>query len=293
MKTTELIAVTGATGVQGGALAHLLLDSGKRVRALTRDPDSAAALSLRARGAEIAAADFDDETALDSALRGARAVFLMSTPFGTDAATEVRQGAAVIDAATRSGVEQVVFSSVAHADRATGVPHFDSKFEIERHLAGTDLAWTVLGPAKFMDNYGGGHAAALLGQGRLALPLSADRSVALIAAADIAAMAALALADPDRMSGVRVDIAGDERTPVQQAETFAAVLGRPVRFDRVPHEQALRYGADLAAMFAYFDQVGLDVDTAALHETYPEVGWHTFDQWVAGHDWSAVPRRAS
>ena len=38
----------------------------------------------------------------------------------------------------------------------------------------------------------------------------------------------------------------------------------------------------------YFDNVGLDVDTAALRETYPEVGWHTFEQWLAGSDWPQV-----
>ncbi|MGY0233805.1 NmrA/HSCARG family protein [Longispora urticae] len=288
MQMTSPIAVTGATGVQGGALARLLLDRGQPVRALTRTPESPAARELRRRGAEVVPADFDDAGSLDAALRGSRALFLMSTPFGTDPATEVRQGRAAVDAAVRAGVGQLVFSSVAHADRATGVPHFDSKYQVERHLAGTDLNWTVLGPGKFMDNYAGGWSAGLLRHGRLALPLSADRSVALVCAADIAGMAALAFAEPDRLARVRVDIAGDERTPLEQAGTFARAVGRPVTFERVPDEIARGYGEDLAAMFAYFDTVGLDVDPAALRTAYPEVGWHTFDDWVAAQDWSHV-----
>ncbi|GAA4028547.1 NmrA/HSCARG family protein [Allokutzneria multivorans] len=277
MKISSPIAVTGATGVQGGALATLLLDRGQAVRALTRDPASSAARALRDRGAEVVRADFDDPVSLDAALSGCRALFLMSTPFGTDAANEIRQGVAAIDAAVRADVQHVVFSSVAHADRGTGVPHFDSKYEIEQYLARAGLAWTVLGPAKFMDNYATGWAASLLSEGRLVLPLSADRSIALVCAADIAGMAALAMAEPERFAGVRVDIAGDQRTPVEQAESFAAVLGRPVAFERV---EARGYGDDLAAMFDYFDTVGLDVDTAALRAEYPEVGWRTFDQWL-------------
>jgi uncharacterized protein YbjT (DUF2867 family) len=281
MKT--LIAVTGATGAQGGALAHLLLDRGLPVRGLTRNPDHAE--ELRARGAEITFADFDDPASLRAALSGCRALFLMSTPFGTSVETEVQQGKTTVDAAVHAGVEHVVFSSVAHADRATGVPHFDSKYEIERHLAASPLTWTVLGPAKFMDNYASARSAGLLRQGLLALPMSADRPVALVCCADIAGMAALALAEPDRFAGVRVDIAGEEATPAAQAEAFSAELGHPVVFQQVPDERARSYGDDLAAMFRYFDKVGLDVDTEALRRNYPEVGWHTFAEWLAGREW--------
>lgn len=280
MKT--LIAVTGATGAQGGALAHLLLDRGLPVRALTRNPAGAA--ELRTRGAEVAFADFDDPASLQAALTGCRSLFLMSTPFGTSVETEVRQGVATVDAAVWAGIEHVVFSSVAHADRATGVPHFDSKYEIERHLAASPLAWTVLGPAKFMDNYAIARSAGLLRQGVLALPMAADRPVALVYCADIAGMAALALTEPERFTGVRVDIAGEEATPAAQAEAFTAVLGHPVAFQQVPDERARGYGDDLAAMFRYFDKVGLDVDTEALRRNYPEVGWHTFAEWLAGRD---------
>jgi len=285
MQTTAPIAVTGATGTQGGALARLLLDRGHPVRALTRHPGSDAARALAARGAEVAQADFADPASIKDALQGCRALFLMTTPFGTDADTEAAQGIASIDAAIAAGVEQLVFSSVAHADRGTGVPHFDSKYAVERHLASTDLDWTVIGPAKFMDNYASGYAARLLKEGKLALPLSPGRSIALVCAEDIAGMAAVALTDPGRLSGRRIDIAGEELTGPEQAAAFSARLGWPVHFVPVPHEQARAWGEDLAAMFAYFDNVGLDVDTAALREEFPEVGWHTFADWLGTGNW--------
>jgi hypothetical protein len=95
-------------------------------------------------------------------------------------------------------------------------------------------------------------------------------------------MAAMALADPDRFAGVRLDIAGEETTPAAQAEALSAAAGHPVVFHRVPDGQARGYGDDLAAMFRYFDRVGLDVDTETLRRDYPEVGWHTFPDWLAG-----------
>jgi uncharacterized protein YbjT (DUF2867 family) len=212
----------------------------------------------------------------------------MSTPFGTGHATETRQAIAVIDAAVRAGVPQLVFSSVAHADRATGIPHFDSKYLVEQHLTTTTLNWTVIGPGKFMDNYLSDYASRLLRDGRLTLPLTPNQPVAYICAADIAAMAALAIAEPNRMSRRRIDIAGCEITPIEEAAAFAAILGHTVTFEQVPHEQAVKYGADLAAMFAYFRTPGLDVNTAALRAEFPEIGWHTFSQWLETCDWSAA-----
>ncbi|WP_027344236.1 NmrA/HSCARG family protein [Hamadaea tsunoensis] len=282
MKT---FAITGATGTQGGTLAHLLLDRGHPVRALTRSVDAPAAQALKARGAEIAYADFADPASLTTAFQGVDSVFLMTTPFGTDVETEIRHGSATIDAAARAGVGHIVFSSVAHADRATGVPHFDSKYAVERHLVASGLDWTILGPAKFMDNFTTGYAARMLAAGDFALPLAADRSIALICAADIAGLAALALTEPERLSGKRIDIAGEETTPLRMAEAFTAAVGHEVTFQATPAEQSRAWGEDLYKMFRYFDTVGLDVDVTALRREYPEVGWHTFADWLATRTW--------
>jgi len=286
----EPYTVTGATGVQGGALARLLLDRDLPVRALTRNPSSPTAQALRDRGADIAYADFDDRLSLEAAFHGSRAVFLMGTPFGTDVDTEIKQGITAVDAAAKAGVPHLVYSSVAHADRATGVPHFDSKHQIENHLAASGLGWTVIGPAMFLDNFAGDWAASQLHQGTLALPLSSGRSVAVICARDIAAMAAIALTSPERLHGRRIDIAGHMLTPLDMAKAFTAAVGHPVTYQRVPDDIARSYGPDIHAMFTYFDTVGLDVDTDALHRDFPEVGWHTMPQWLSTHDWSAARR---
>ena len=280
------VAVTGATGAQGGATARALLAYGHRVRALTRDPASAAANELRALGADVVRADFDDTASLDAALEGADALFAMSTPFGTGLDTEIRQGVALLDRAASAGVGHIVFTSATNADRSTGIPHFESKAVIEAHLRGLGVPWTVLGPAAFLDNWTGGWTMEGLREGVFALPMPADRPLAVISAADIGAMAALVIDRREEFAGRRVDIASDEVTPARIGEAIARASGRQVAYREVPLAVTETYSTDLAAMFRYFTETGMDVDVAELRRAYPEVGWRGVDEWAAGVDWN-------
>ncbi|GAB7030858.1 NmrA/HSCARG family protein [Streptomyces sp. NPDC021749] len=284
------VAVTGATGAQGGAAARALLAAGHRVRALTRRPDSPAADTLRGLGADVCHADFDDRRSLLAACTGADSLFAVTSPFGTgtDTATEVRHGKALVDTAAKARLGHVVFTSAAHADRDTGIPHYESKHEIEQYLRTAGVPWTVIAPAAFMDNYAGGWILDGLRQGTFGWPMPTDRPLTLIPAADIGAFAALAFQRRDDFAGRRIDIASDEHTPGRMAEIIAAAMGRPVVHQEVPLDHVRARSADLAAMFAYFATAGLDVDVAGLRRDYPEVGWHSFTDWATAQDWPAL-----
>jgi uncharacterized protein YbjT (DUF2867 family) len=277
------IAVTGATGAQGGATVRALVEAGRPVRALTRRTNSPAAERLRHLGAEVAYADFTDRASLDAALAGATALFAVTTPFGTSVEQEVADGITLLDAAAATGtVGHIVFTSAANADRDTGIPHFDSKYRIERHLATLGVAWTVIAPAAFMDQYAEEWTRQGLREGVFSRPMPADRPLALIPTADIGAFAALALTRPGEFAGRRIDLASDERTGRDIATILGAACGREVRYREAPIEYVERFSADLAAMFRYFGTVGLDVDVAGLRHGYPEVGWHTLADWATG-----------
>ncbi|QTD99403.1 NmrA/HSCARG family protein [Streptomyces cyanogenus] len=282
------IAVTGATGAQGGATARAALAAGHRVRALARRPDAPAATALRDLGAEVRHADFDDPASLGTALAGADALFAVTTPFGTGTATEIRQGTALVDAAAGARLGHVVLTSAAHADRGTGIPHYESKWAVEQHLRASGLPWTVIAPAAFMDNYASGWTLDGLRTGVFAWPMPAGRPLTLVPAADIGAFAALVLGRRDDFAGHRIDIASDALTPAQIAAALTTALGRPVTHQEVPLARVRAHSADLAAMFAYFTDAGLDVDVAGLRRAHPEVGWHTFTQWAHGQDWEAL-----
>ena len=288
MSSPPTILVTGATGQQGGALARLLLERGQRVRALTRRADSPAAEALAGRGAELAVGDFDDRASLERAMRGIDAVFLMATPFQAGIEAESRQAITVADAATAAGVSHLVYSSVANADRQTGIPHFDSKYPVERHIQALGIPSTIIGPVFFMDNFAGPFLLPGLREGKLALALPASRKLQQVALADIAGFAALVLERREPFLGRRIDLASDERSGAEVAEILSRVLGRRIEYVELPLEAVRAGSEDTFRMFEWFDQVGFSADIAALRREYPEVGWHSFEDWAKAQDWRAL-----
>ncbi|MET1075393.1 MAG: NmrA family NAD(P)-binding protein, partial [Umezawaea sp.] len=180
----------------------------------------------------------------------------------------------------------------ANADRGTGIPHFDSKQRIEEHLRGSGVRWTVLGPAAFVDDKFGEWSLSGLREGVLGLPLPSDLPLHLITVADIAAVAVLALGRPDRFAGVRLDLAGEALTPVEMAGALSAAIGRPIAHRRPPLDVVERYSPDLAAMFRYFTDPGMDVDLPALRTALPEITWHTYADFVRGLPWDTMLRAA-
>src|SRR5258708_347803 len=175
----KIIAVSGATGQQGGAVARKLLAEGWQVRALTRDVNKPAAQELKSLGAEIVAGDMDNRAELDAAFKGVYGVFsvqnywLHTKDAELDAAFkgvygvfsvqnywlpnvqyegEIKQGKNVADAAKAASVQRLVYSSVGSAHRGMGQKHFDSKWIIEQYIHALDVPYTILRPVAFMDN---------------------------------------------------------------------------------------------------------------------------------------------
>jgi uncharacterized protein YbjT (DUF2867 family) len=180
------VVVTGGTGNQGGAVVKSLLERGHEVRAVTRSTDSAKARELASAAVTLVRASLEDIAALTKALEGATSLFAMTTPFEGGTHAETRQGMSAADAAKAAGVH-LVFSSVGSANRQTGVPHFDSKYKIEEHIARIGVRATVLAPVYFMENLYFGKEQ--LAKGIYATPLSPTRGLAQVAVADIGAVA--------------------------------------------------------------------------------------------------------
>ncbi|NED57719.1 NmrA family NAD(P)-binding protein, partial [Micromonospora aurantiaca] len=105
-------------------------------------------------GAVLVRGDLDDEASLRAAMKGLHGVFSVQTFRGPGGvAAEERQGKAVADAAAEAGVAHLVYSSVGGADRSSGIPHFESKGSIERHIRELGLPATVLRPAMFYEMF--------------------------------------------------------------------------------------------------------------------------------------------
>jgi uncharacterized protein YbjT (DUF2867 family) len=279
------VVVTGSTGKQGGAVARGLLERGHKVRAITRDPNSSQAKSLASAGATVVAAALEDAPAITKALEGATSLFAMTTPFGgTDA--EIRQGIAAVDAATATGVH-LVFTSVGSANRQTGVPHFDSKYDVEKHIAKVGVRATILAPVAFMENLY--FIKEQLAKGIYASALSPTRPLAQIAVADIGAVAVHVLEEPDRFTGKRFDLAGDELTGNEAMSILSRVTGRKFTYYQVPLDVVRqRMGEDAVKMYEWFERVGFSADRAALRREFPDVAFQDFESWAQKQDWSAL-----
>ena len=280
------VVVTGATGQQGGAVIKNLLERGHEVRAVIRNTDSAKAKMLADAGVALAHASLEDTAALVKALEGATSLFAMTTPFEGGAQAETRQGISAADAAKAAGVH-LVFTSVGSANRQTGVPHFDSKYEVEKHIAKIGVRATVLAPVYFMENLYFGKEQ--LAKGMYATPLPPTRRLAQVAVADIGAVAVRLLEDPGRFAGKRFDLAGDELTSYDVLAILTRVTGRPFSYFQVPLDVIRqRMGEDGAKMYEWFDRVGFTFDRAALRREFPDVAFHDFESWAKAQDWNTL-----
>ena len=270
------ILVTGATGQQGGSLARLLLRKKHKVYALTRNTQSSAAQDLRNRGANIVKGDLDDSDSLQRAVKDVESVFLMGTPFEDGTEGEIRRGKLMADIAKENGIEHLVYSSVANADKNTGIPHFESKYKVEQHIKNLGIPHTIIGPTFFMENLLGPG----LEQGQLALPLSSSSVLQQSALQNIAEFSALVLERRKPFLGKRIDIASDKVTGEQAARILSNVLGYKIRYVPVPLEQVYQTNEDMARMYDWYEKVGTSIDISALHQEYPEVNWLTFRDWA-------------
>jgi uncharacterized protein YbjT (DUF2867 family) len=289
MSDSISVLVCGATGQQGGALAHVLLDKGHRVRAFVRRPHSPEAKALERLGAELAEGDFEEPSTIEDAARGMDAAFVVATPFEAGMEAETRHGIAAASAAKSAGISHLVYSSVAGADQDTGIPHFDSKRKVEEHIEGLGVPYTIVAPVYFMDNLLAPWTLPQLKEGRFPMALPSSRPLQQIALPDIAAFTGVVLEHREEFVGRRVDIASDELAGEEVAEVLTRVTGREVHYVELPLEQVRQaMGEDGARMFEWFDRVGYSADIEALRREHPEVGWHTFEEWAKEQDWSAL-----
>jgi uncharacterized protein YbjT (DUF2867 family) len=279
------VLVTGATGRQGGSVLRHLLARGASVRALTRNPDSARARGLSDHGVELVAGDMEDPNSLERAMQGLYGAYSVQD-FSVGFEREVRQGQNVANAARSAGIEHLVYSSVGGAERNAHIDHWDSKWKIEQHISKLGIPATVIRPASFMENYYIPAVEKGLMKGRLVDPVKGAKPYQTIATDDVGKFVALAFDRPQEFIGAELEIAGSELTNEQAAAIFASVLGRPVKFRRLPMPVArVALGKELFQMFRWFNDSGYQADVAGLRSRYPELGLRTLEDWLREEGW--------
>jgi uncharacterized protein YbjT (DUF2867 family) len=240
------ILVTGATGNVGSRLVRRLKEKGRAVRAFARN----AAGKATEDGVEAAPGDFTDKAALDRAMDGISAVYLLSA--GDQLSVHE---ANAIDAAKAAGVKLVVKHSVAGAQyNAAGFPSWHRAGE--QRLEASGIPYVFLRPASFASNalYWAG---SIKGQGTVYGALG-ETAVPVIDPEDIAEAAATVLTTPGH-EGKAYELSGPQAlTTAQQVEAIGRVIGKELKYVNVPDEAARQSMLGMGMSQAYVDaMIGL------------------------------------
>ncbi|NNF84788.1 MAG: NmrA/HSCARG family protein [Deltaproteobacteria bacterium] len=260
------ILVTGAIGQLGGAAASALLAYGHHIRVMTSDPEKA--IDIKELNVEVFQGDFRDRENMKKALDGLDGAFLM-TPSGDGPKAEVTHGKAMIDACKEKDIGHVVYSSVNSANKKTGVPFFDSKYETEEHLRKSGLSYTILRPVWFMENFALPWYRPSIEKGVLSTLLRPDRELQMVSVVDIGRIVAEVLTKPMKFVGREIDIVGDHLTMEKIAEEISRVLSHPVKYDHIPESRVEKaVGPDWAPMFRWLNEHGYDADIYMTHSQF-------------------------
>lgn len=280
----QIILVTGATGKQGGAVARHLLQRGNfAVRAFVRDSNKPAAEALQQAGAELVTGDFSDRASLDHALQDVYGVFSLQTFLKGGLEAEIQDGKTVADAASSAAVQHFVYSSVGSAERNTGIPHFDSKFQVEEYIRSLGLPYTIMRPVFFFYNYASMRP--MVEQGTLSQPLSPETKLQQLSEEDYGAMVAEVFDRPAEFLNHEIEVASVEMTMPEIAAAFSHVLGKPVEYQQIPFEAfEQQAGEEITLMYRWLENVGYGANLAQLQRDFPTPT--DFESYLRDHDWA-------
>lgn len=253
-----MILITGAGGKTGRALIEALSDV-ESLSALVHHVEHASV--VKDLGAEkVIVGDMRNESALHSAMVGVRAVYHICPNMNPD---ELVIGKLVIREAHRAGVAHFVYHSVLHP-QAEKMKHHWQKLRVEEMIFESDLPFTILQPAPYMQNLLAGWKS-IVEAGVLRVPYSVHSKLSFVDLEDVAEAAKIVLTEPEHAHAI-YELAGTLPTShVEVAEMFGSVLKHDVRAEseeisdwRLRAKGLSQYAIEnLTRMFAYYDQWGL------------------------------------
>jgi uncharacterized protein YbjT (DUF2867 family) len=309
MASKKIITVFGATGAQGGGLAHAILNdknSEFAVRAVTRDINSDKAKALKELGAEVVAGDVDDAASVNKALAGAYGAYFV-TFFWAHYSPEKEMAEAAIyaKAAKEAGLKHAIWSTLEDTrefvplsdDRMPTlngkykVPHFDGKGASNKYFTEAGVPVTFLYASFYWDNFiyfGSGPKKGDDGKLALTLPIG-DAKMGGIAAEDIGKCAYGIFKKGASLIGKKIGLAGDQLSGREMADAMGKALRQPVVYNKIPPSVFRSFGFpgadDLGNMFQFYDEFAKELnelrDVSFSRELNPEL--QSFDKWLSNN----------
>ena len=276
----KTIAVCGATGRQGGAVTRALLQSGWRVRALTRRPEQERAQALATLGAEVMGADMEDPSSLRHTFDGAYGVFSVQNGLVSGFDREVTQGRNVADVAKQAGIRHLVYASAGTGERNTGIPSWESKLGVEDHMKSLDLPFTSLRPRAFMELMTDKRFYPAVGTWRIFPRLTGeDRPIPWLAVSDVGVIAAKVFAEPDVYVGQDLPLGSDVRTLRECRSLYRQIIGSDPRTFPMPVWLFDRFTkGDVIPMWRWLRTGHVSTDTEPTRTIHPNA--LTVREWL-------------
>ncbi|KAG2172738.1 hypothetical protein INT43_000085 [Umbelopsis isabellina] len=304
-----LVAICGATGVQGGSVLQALLETGDyRLRGLTRNVSSDKAKALQEKGVEMVQADLANKDDLKRAFEGADIVYGVTNFWDPEIlknpSLEAEQGKNIADAAKENKVQWLIWSSAPSCSKGSGgkiteVKHFDGKNDVEEYIKSIGLSFTSVNIGCYMSNFGYLIPLVPNDDGTQSLPLPVVHEDTYIdltdTASDTGPLVKAVLQNKDKYVGQRLPVVGDRLTAKQIADTYTKVTGKTTKFQALTKEAlegpfSYMNTGEFLGMFTWFRDFGYYGDiygpngSGALEAT-KSVGIHqtTFEEYLKKH----------
>jgi uncharacterized protein YbjT (DUF2867 family) len=276
MTATEgrIIVVTGATGLQGGAVTRHLLKEGWHVRALTRNAASKPAQALAMRGVDVVQGDMGEAASLRPIFAGVYGVYSVQNTFISGPEAEVRQGTTVAEVAKASDVQHLVYGSAGIGRKGSGIPSWETKVQIEEHIRALSLPLTILRPMAFMELMTEKKFFPAIGTWHVMPRLMGDtRRLPWICVDDLGVIAAQAFGAPEQFIGKDLTLASDVQSLAECRALYREVMGRNPSEFPMPiwlFQHFGLVGRDLMTMWRWLRTGDIDLDTAPTRAIHPE-----------------------
>lgn len=289
-----VVLVIGATREQGASVAHQIKNHPKfALRVLTRYPNNKKIAEFAAHGAEIVVGSYDDQSALEKALKGVHTVFLDLNYWehAREPHIEIERGKSIADLAKKEGVKHFIYSSLEDTAEMTNgrlvVNHFVGKAQVARYAREIGLNITEIRLGFEMENLLSIHKPILEHDASYSFifPMG-DKPLDLFSVEDTGGVVRTILENPKKWIGKTVGLAGDSLTGHQISEIFTRITGKKSRYKPLDIDEYKKldmpYADDYGRMFEFYQEfAGKLRDVKLTRELYPQTS--SFTSWLEKH----------
>ncbi len=225
------ILVTGATGTVGSEIIKQLSGKGIAVRAAVHSASKSNNINLP--NVEMSQLDYEKPKTIESAFKGIEKVFLL-TPFVPNQVEIVKT---LMTYAKKAGVKHIVRMSAFGADNPGKSALLRWHSEAEQAVKNSGIAYTIIRPAVFMQNFVNFGVESIKSQSTLYAP-AGDAKLNFIDVRDIASVASIILTSKG-YEGKEYNLTGPEAiTHRQVASTLSKATGKNIKYVSMTDEQA-------------------------------------------------------